>query len=159
MLHILLLLSFVSLSFGYLDPGTGSMLLYFVIGIFTTFIYTIKGFIYKTTAMLTGKKLSKDLRDLGDTNILFYSEGEQYANLFLPIIQELENKKVKSAYYTSSQNDILLKSNFQYLTTKFIGSDMKSFALLNNIKVQIVIMTTPQIWKKSFLFKMNFLMH
>ena len=44
---IIALLIFSSPAFAYLDPGTGSMLLYFIMGVVATFIYFIKGIFYK----------------------------------------------------------------------------------------------------------------
>lgn len=40
----------------YLDPGTGSMLLYFIMGIIATFVYFLKGIFYKIKGFAIGKK-------------------------------------------------------------------------------------------------------
>ena len=37
-------------AFAYLDPGSGSLLFYFLIGAFATLIYSIKNFIFKIKA-------------------------------------------------------------------------------------------------------------
>lgn len=40
----------------YLDPGTGSMIVSAIIGVFATVIYCFKGFFYKIFNLLRGKK-------------------------------------------------------------------------------------------------------
>ena len=143
LLFILVIL--ISPAFAYLDPGTGSMLLYFIMGVIATFIYFIKGIFYKVKAFISGGKIDKGLRDLNGAEILFYSEGENYWNVFLPIIEELEKRYVKSVYYTSGKKDPALETNFQYMNAHYISNDLSAFTLLNNIKVKVMIMTTPQL--------------
>jgi len=142
---IILLLLIISPSFAYLDPGTGSMLLYFIMGVIATFIYFIKGVYYKVKAFILGGKIDKGLRDLEGIDILFYSEGGNYWNVFLPVIEALETMQIKSAYYTASTDDPGLETSFQFLRSRFIGNDLSAFTLLNHIKVKVMVMTTPQL--------------
>jgi len=144
-LYFLLLIFLISPLFAYLDPGSGSMLLYFLAGIIATFIYFIKGIIYKVKSLFSSGKIDVNTNDLQNADILFYSEGGHYWNVFLPIIEELEKLEVESVYYTSQENDPSLKSNFSFMKVQYIGNNYASFALLNNIKVKVVIMTTPQL--------------
>lgn len=143
----LLLISFglISPLFAYLDPGTGSMLLYFIMGIFASLIYYFKGMMYKIRAFFSSGKVDKSLTNLDGINILFYSEGGHYWNVYKPIIDELEKKEIKSAYYTGKENDPALKTDYKYLKKAFIGEDLLSFTILNNIKVKLFITTTPQL--------------
>lgn len=149
----LYLLAAPSAAFAYLDPGSGSMLLYFIMGIFASLIYYFKGLAYKIRAFFTGSKIDKDLSNLAGIDILFHSEGGQYWNVFLPIIEELERQGVKSAYYTQKQDDPGLVTDFKHLKSAYIGNDLSSYALLNNIKVKLFVSTTPQLdvmqWRKS----------
>lgn len=143
----LIFISFICISplFAYLDPGSGSMLLYFIMGIFASLIYYFKGIIYKIRTFFSSGKADKGLRNLDDIDILFYSEGGQYWNVYKPIIDELEKLKIKSAYYTSKENDPVFKTDYKYLKKAFIGEDLVSFTILNNIKVKLFITTTPQL--------------
>ncbi|MCV6608592.1 MAG: CDP-glycerol glycerophosphotransferase family protein [Campylobacterales bacterium] len=145
MIKLLLPLFFITPVFAYLDPGTGSMLVYFLMGVFATLLYSIKGLFYKVKAFITGGKVDKGLRDLEGIDVLFYSEGGNYWNLFLPVIEEFEKRGIKSAYYTSKENDPALNSEFKLLKKAFIGDDLNAFTLLNNIEVKVVVMTTPQL--------------
>ena len=85
------------------------------------------------------------MTNLDGIDILFYSEGAYYWNLFLPIIEEFEKRKIHSIYWTSKENDLGLESSFSYMEARFIGDGIKAFTLLNRIKVKIVLMTTPQL--------------
>lgn len=138
-------------AFAYLDPGSGSMLLYFLMAVFASIVYYFKGFAYKFRNLFVNSKVDKRLIDLEDIEILFHSEGGQYWNVFKPIIDELEQKKVRSAYYTGKNNDPGLQSNYKYLKKEYIGNNIDSFELLKNIKVKLFITTTPQL--NIFQFK------
>ena len=103
-------------AFAYLDPGSGSMLLYFLMAVFASIVYYFKGFVYKFKSLFSNSKADKRLIDLEDIEILFHSEGGQYWNVFKPIIDELEQKKVRSAYYTGKNDDPGLQSNYKFET-------------------------------------------
>ncbi len=145
MFKLLIPFILISPAFAYLDPGTGSMLLYFIMGVVATFIYFLKGIFYKIKALVAGGKIDRGLRDLNGTDILFYSEGGNYWNVFLPVIEELEKKAVKSVYYTSGEKDPALETSFKHMSAQYIGNGLTAFTLLNNIKVKVMVMTTPQL--------------
>jgi CDP-glycerol glycerophosphotransferase (TagB/SpsB family) len=121
------------------------MLVYFIMGVFATLLYSIKGFFYKIKAFIVGGKVDKGLRDLEGIDVLFYSEGGNYWNVFLPVIEEFEKREIKSAYYTSKENDPALNCDFKYLKKAYIGSDLTAFTILNHLEVKVVVMTTPQL--------------
>lgn len=132
-------------AFAYLDPGSGSMLLYFIMGVFASLIYYFKGIVYKVRAFFSGGKADKGLRNLEGIDILFYSEGGQYWHVYQPVIAALDAKGIKSAYYTSSEKDPGLVADYKHLKKAYIGNDLSSFAILNNIKVKLFVTTTPQL--------------
>lgn len=143
-MKLFLLALFITPSFAYLDPGTGSMLVYFLLGIFATLLYSIKGFFYKLKSLLTGTKANKDLREVPE-EILFYSEGGHYWNVFLPIVKEFEKMSIKTAYYTSKEDDPALMADFEHLRAEFIGGGLEAFVILNHLSAKVVVMTTPQL--------------
>ena len=140
-----LLILFPSSAFAYLDPGSGSILLYFFMGLFVSIIYIIKDYFYKIKTFLIGGRVDYSLNTIKDTDILFYSEGGQYWHLFEPVIIALKKQNINCAYYTSSSTDPALKSNYENLIVKYIGNEISSFTLLNNMNIDIVVMTTPQL--------------
>src|SRR5690625_340926 len=134
-----------STAFAYLDPGSGSMLLYFIMGVFATLIYYFKGAVYAVRAFFSGGKVDQSLRDLSGIDILFYYEGGQYWNVYQPVIAALDKQGIKSAYYTSDASDPGLHSGYKHLKAAYIGDDLAAFTLLNNIRVRLFITTTPQL--------------
>lgn len=56
----IILLMFPSVSWGYIDPGSGSAIMSAVIGFFVAIGLVVKTFWYKIKAFFTGKKSEKD---------------------------------------------------------------------------------------------------
>jgi hypothetical protein len=132
-------------AFSYLDPGSGSMLLYFIIGVFASLIYSIKSIFFKAKFAVQCA-LSKDKIKLNNKkNIVFYSEGGQYWATFKPIIEQLSKMNIECSYYTSDKNDVGLAFQASNFDTLFIGSGYFSLISLNYLKARMLIMTTPQI--------------
>lgn len=129
----------------YLDPGSGSMLLYFLIGIFTTLIYSIKKLFFRVRIEVSNL-LSKDKIKLSDKkNIVFYSEDARYWVNFKPIIESLVRLGVGCSYYTGDKDDPGLEFMGDGFDSMFIGSGRFSLMSLNYLKSKILVMTTPQL--------------
>ncbi|HQN74148.1 MAG TPA: CDP-glycerol--glycerophosphate glycerophosphotransferase, partial [bacterium] len=128
--------------FAYLDPGSGSMLFSAVVGIVATLFFVIKGVFFKIIdlpAYFSGVSRGKRAKH----SIVFYSEGPQYWNIFLPVIKELNERNVKCTYLSSKENDPGLSCGFSNVDTKFIGEGNKAFFYLNTLSADVCIMTTP----------------
>ncbi|MDX9805320.1 MAG: CDP-glycerol glycerophosphotransferase family protein [bacterium] len=128
--------------FAYLDPGSGSMLFSAVIGIVATLFFVIKGVFFKIIdlpAYFSGVSRGKRAKH----SIVFYCEGPQYWNIFLPVIKELSSRNVKCTYLSSKENDPGLSCGFPNVETKFIGEGNKAFFYLNTLSADVCIMTTP----------------
>ena len=140
---LILLLSTSALA--YLDPGSGSMLLYFIIGVFATLIYSIKN-IYFRIKISIHHLFSKDQVKLTNKkNIVFYSEGGHYWATFKPVIEQLSKMCIKCSYYTSDKNDKGLDFEAPNVDTLFIGDGRLSLMSLNYLKAKILVITTPQL--------------
>lgn len=123
---------------------SGSTILYVAAGLFATIFYGLRGFFYRFVNFWKGRGfVSED--SIKDCSIVFYSEGKQYWNVFLPIIQELDSKGVKSAYLSSDNNDPGLEYESGNLYTHYLGGMAQSWSYLNNLKADLVVMTTPQL--------------
>jgi hypothetical protein len=136
--------SVISPSHAYLDPASGSMLVYFVIGVLSTLIYFVRDVYEKVILFFVGVK-SKKGHKINNFDIVFYSEGGQYWNVFFPVLDALDKMGVSCTYLTSDSCDEGLTHNFQHVEKKYLGSEMMSIILMNKIKAKLVIMTTPQI--------------
>ncbi|MCL2704788.1 MAG: CDP-glycerol glycerophosphotransferase family protein [Spirochaetaceae bacterium] len=141
-LFFLLIMCFPA--FCYIDPGTGSMLLYAIIGISAALLYAFKGYFYELRSKITGKGYNLD-SDLSEYDFVFYSESKVYWNVFSPVLENLDKLGKKSIYLTSSNDDLGLSYKSDNITSKYIGEGIKAATYLNNIKADIVTMTTPQL--------------
>jgi hypothetical protein len=128
----------------YLDPGTGSLLLYAIVGFAATFLFFVRGLYYKSLAFLFGRG-GKNAGSFGKAELVFYSEGKNYWNVFAPVIRALDSQGVKCAYLTSDDKDPGLEYASANVVTKFLGGSYRSIAYMNNLTAKLVVMTTPQL--------------
>jgi hypothetical protein len=132
-------------AFAYLDPGSGSMLLYFVIGVFASLIYSIKNAFFQIRNFVL-QLFSKNKKQLKTRkNVIFYSESGSYWHEFKSAIDSLVSIGVECSYYTSDENDEGLKYKANGFDSLFIGKDRFSMLSLNYLSAKIVVLTTPQL--------------
>ncbi len=139
----------------YIDPGTGSMIFSLFIGIATTAVFGIRALVIKLKFLAgRGKKDKQDKNHLG---IVIYTDSKRYWNVFKPIAEEFEARKIPLTYYTQSEDDPAFKSNFEFVKPVFIGEGNRGFAKMNFLNADICLSTTPGLdvlqWKRSNLCK------
>ena len=137
--------------FYYIDPGTGSMLFTILIGVLSAGVYAIRNVFIKLRFSLSGGKADVSQND--KIPFVIFSDDKRYCTVFEPICDEFEKREVSLTYMTASEDDPLLKKEYKYITTQFIGDGNKAFAKLNMLKADIVLSTTPGLdvyqWKRS----------
>ena len=131
-------------AYSYIDPGTGSVLLGAIVGISAALLYAFKGYFYKLRNKITGKNYTLD-SDLSEYDFVFYSESKIYWNVFSPVLENLDKYGKKCIYLTSSNDDPGLSYKADNIKSKYIGEGIKAAAYLNNVKADIVTMTTPHL--------------
>ena len=136
----------------YIDPGTGSMLFTIVLGIITTAVFFLRTLVIKLKFVISGGKV--DRVTAGDKmSIVIFNEGRQYWNVFKPICDEFERRKIIVDYWTAAQDDPALLTNYRYIKTRFIGEGNAAYAKLNMMSADICLATTPGLdvyqWKRS----------
>ena len=131
-------------AYAYLDPGTGSMLLYAIVGIAASVLFWLRGFYYKSLGLLFGGRFGRR-RDDAASDLVIYSEGRQYWAIFAPVIRALEARGVRCAYLTSAPDDPGLDHASDYVTTKYLGGKYRAMATMNTLTAKLVVMTTPQL--------------
>ena len=133
----------------YLDPGTGSLLLYAIFGIATTLIFLIKRFFAKLKMKLFGKVTTINKH----YEIVFHSEGSRYFSTFKNVVNEFINHKQKITYITAQKDDVAFKIKSPYFEVICPGNEYQTYTFLNNLDADLVISTTPHLdiymWKKS----------
>lgn len=138
-----LFLLLASPSYAYLDPGTGSLLLYAIVGIAVTALFAIRSLWYalKGKAYLVGTaSVSTGLPD-----IVFHSEGGNYWQIFEPVIASLARDGAACAYVTPDPADPGLCSGMPHLKAFRPGGNMATIAWMNAARAGVVVSTTPHL--------------
>ena len=126
----------------YLDPGTGSLLLYAIVGITTTVLFALRGFWYSLRSKIfLGKKGAvKELPDL-----VFQSEGGKYWQVFQPVLKALDKYDIRYGFVTSDKNDPVFTSGLKNVVAVCPGKELMTLSYMNRIKAKVVVSTTPQL--------------
>ena len=86
---LVLFVLFQSNVFGYIDPGTGSLLFSALFGIIGTLFFLSKALLIKLKTMSFSKNKSIETEASKKARIIIYGEDKRYCNVFKPIIEEL----------------------------------------------------------------------
>ena len=127
----------------YIDPGTGSMLFSIIIGATATLFFLLKAAFLKLKMLFSAKKGGDAVVDSKYHEYVIYNEGKQYWNVFKPVCDEFEKRKIEVTYFTSDKEDFCFKQNYNYVKPEIIGEGNKAFVTLNMISAKVVLMTTP----------------
>lgn len=135
----------------YIDPGTGSMIFTVLLGLITTAYFFVQKLFVKIKFRLSAGKVLDEAKD--NRPYMIFSDNKNYWNVFKPICDEFEKRKIPLVYWTASEQDQGLKEDYKYVKTEFIGEGNKAFAKLNMMSADIVLATTPGLdvlqWKRS----------
>lgn len=130
-------------AFAYLDPGTGSLLLYALAGMATTLAfglrrlwYGIKGRVF----LAGGGAVSHNLPD-----IVFHSEGGKYWQVFQPVIAALEREGASCAYVSPDRADPGLAHRARGYQALRPGGETATLAWMNAVRAGLVVSTTPHL--------------
>ena len=137
--------------FLYIDPGTGSMLFSILIGIVSTLFFFGRRLFLKLKFIMKGGKAVS----LSETRlpIVIFSDSKRYWNVFKPVCDEFEKRKLPLIYWTCSPDDAALTEKYEFVKCEFIGEGNKPYSRLNMLNAGILLSTTPGLdvyqWKKS----------
>ena len=135
----------------YIDPGTGSMLFSILIGIVGTLVFFGQQVILKLKFIISGGKAQK----INSSKIpcVIFTEDRRYWNIFKPICDEFEQRKIPVVCWSADPTDPVLSEKYEYVKAEFIGTGNKAYARLNMMNAKIVLATTPSLdvyqWKRS----------
>lgn len=135
----------------YIDPGTGSMLFTIIIGAVSAGFFVLQKFKLKLKFLLSGGKAVT--ADEDKIPYVIFSDSKRYWNVFKPVCDEFENRKIDVQYWTMSEDDPAFSEKYNYVKTLFIGEGNKAFSKLNIMNAGVVLATTPGLdvlqWKRS----------
>lgn len=136
----------------YIDPGTGAMLFSLFIGIAATATFALRALFIKIKFILSGGKAEKKASETSIPYVIF-SDHKRYWNVFKPICDEFENRKIELVYFTASKDDPVFEEKYNYVKAEFLGEKNKPYIRLNMLNADIVLSTTPGLdvlqWKRS----------
>ncbi|MCR5589911.1 MAG: CDP-glycerol glycerophosphotransferase family protein [Lachnospiraceae bacterium] len=135
----------------YIDPGTGSMLFTIIIGAVSAGFFILQKFKLKLKFLLSGGKSVSVNADR--IPYVIFSDSKRYWNVFKPVCDEFEKRKIDVEYWTMSPDDPALSENYSHVRAVFIGEGNKAFSKLNIMNAGVVLATTPGLdvlqWKRS----------
>lgn len=143
----ILLLTVSENTYAYLDPASGSAILYLVLAGVTSLVFYSRSIfilIYSKFKRLFNKESSLE------HDYVIYSEGNQYWSTFKPLVEEFIKNQNQLVYLTSSESDPVFEIDSEYINAKYIGSEVFASAYLNYLRANILITTTPQLNVFSF---------
>ena len=133
----------------YIDPGTGSALFSIVIGVAAAGYFLVRGLFLKLGVLFFRKKQNIE----SQYKYVIYAEDKRYWSFFELILNEFESRNIEVHYLTSSHDDPVFSSNYNYIKGKYIGKGNKAYAFLNFISADFLLTTTPHLdvfqWKRS----------
>jgi hypothetical protein len=130
-------------AYAYLDPGTGSLLLYALVGMATTVLFAIRNIWYSLKGkafLVSAAAVSSELPD-----VIFHSEGGKYWQVFKPVIEALAKEGVSCAYVTPDPSDPGLTFGPPTLKKIRPGGELASIAWMNAASAAMVVSTTPHL--------------
>jgi hypothetical protein len=128
----------------YIDPGTGSIIISFLISIFSSILFFFR------------KKLfgySNSTSHFSTNQISIFSEGNQYKSTFIPIVNTLIKEKINFNYFTLDYEDDILNYDNEYINPIFLGIGIIGHTKFSSISSKILISTTPNIGTKNYPLK------
>ena len=137
-LSVLLSLFIIYPAHAYIDPATGNAFFTLAITIISAILFGLQ-YVYEHIFMVKGIFEKNKER----IPLLLYSEGNTYWPFFEPILDELERRKIKTEFYTSSEEDMCFQKDYEYIHPTFIGKGNKAYAKMAFIKANVELMTTP----------------
>lgn len=144
-LHVLLFLLAAMPAFSYLDPGTGSLLLYALAGIATSVLYGLRNAWYWLRGRAAFRGRGAPALSAGLPDIVFHSEGGKYWQVFQPAIEALAREGAACAYVTPDPADPGLRTGIAGLDARRPGGEMATISYMNAARAALVVSTTPHL--------------
>lgn len=153
--EIVVLLLFVlgSPAWGYIDPGTGSMLFSALSGVAAAVYFFFRGLVVRLRSLPERWKGSRATAEDRSEALVIFSEGKQYWNLFRPVLEELDRQSIVALYASADPDDPGLEFKSATVRTSFWGRGNAAYWKLNVLEADVCLATTPGLqvyhWKRS----------
>jgi hypothetical protein len=117
------------------------MLFSILIGLAATLYFLLRALALKLKLVFSGGSVAAHTKDT--YKYVIYSEGKLYWNVFKPVLEEFEREETGLAYFTSSKDDPVFDSPWNWVKAEYIGEGNMAFARLNFLSAEVALMTTP----------------
>ncbi len=140
LLAVLAVSLFPSPAYAYIDPGTGSALLYLITGIALSVYFGARALYYRLGELAFRSKHKQQ-----SCEIAIHSEDPRYEITFLPIINALAAEGTQVSYFTMYERDESFAALPEGTTHLAIAPGMLGYSLLNTVEAKLFLTTTPQL--------------
>lgn len=129
----------------YIDPGTGSALLYVVGAVITSIYFAARGLYYRLLDLVFRARL-RDPR----CSVAVHCEDPRYEITFLPVLEALVGRGIEPTLFTMYPRDDSFAPLPAGVKLRPIPPGMLGYALLNNLDATLLVTTTPQLDVMTF---------
>jgi hypothetical protein len=129
----------------YIDPGTGSALLYVVGAIITSIYFGARSLYYRLLDVLFRAR-GREPR----CSVALHSEDPRYESTFVPIAKALAAIGIRPTLLTMYRRDASFEPLPSEVTIRSIPPGMLGYAYLNNLAATVLVTTTPQLDVMTF---------
>lgn len=135
----------VESALAYIDPGTGSALVYVVLGLIVSIYFALRGAYYRVLEWVARTRVGHQRCDLA-----FHSEHPRYETTFLPILRALGSTGIRVTYFTMYPRPASFEPLPAGIEHREIAEGMVGYALLNHLEAKLLVTTTPQLDVMTF---------
>ena len=129
----------------YIDPGTGSALLYVVSAVTVSIYFAARGLYYRLLDLVFRVRF-RDPR----CSVAIHCEDPRYEITFLPILRALRARGIQPTFFTMYRRDASFAALPEGVEQRSIPSGMMGYAYLNNLEAVLLVTTTPQLDVMTF---------
>lgn len=124
----------------YIDPGTGSALVYVVTGIIVSIYFAVRGLYYKGLELFFRVRFKAQ-----KCTLAIHSEDPRYETTFLPVLKALADRGVESTFFTMYERGGSFEPLPPRTTHVAIPQGLVGYSYLNHLEAELLVTTTPQV--------------
>ena len=129
----------------YIDPGTGSALVYVVTGVIVSAYFALRGLWYKLVELAFRVRFRAQ-----KCRLAIHSEDPRYETTFLPVLRGLSARGVEATYFTMYGRGGSVEPLPPGMTHVEIPPGLVGYSYLNHLEADLLVTTTPQLDVMTF---------
>lgn len=124
----------------YIDPGTGSALVYVVTGVIVSAYFALRGLWYKLVELAFRVRFRAQ-----KCRLAIHCEDPRYESTFLPILRGLSGRGVEATVFTMYVRGDGFEPLPRGMTHVPIPPGLVGYSYLNHLEADLLVTTTPQL--------------